>query len=74
MDDEDDDLQRRSMSSPSARRFRSACRTWTCRPGSTTCEADLSLISDLIASMDKVGPEDDAKLQHLKDVISAQAR
>lgn len=32
--------------------------------------ADLALIGDLIASMDKVGPEDDAKLQHLKDVIT----
>jgi superfamily II DNA or RNA helicase len=31
---------------------------------------DLTLISDLIASMDKVGPEDDAKLQHLKDIIT----
>ena len=33
-------------------------------------EADLTLIRDLIASMDKVGPDDDAKLQHLKDVIT----
>ena len=33
-------------------------------------EADLALIRDLIASMDKVGPDDDAKLQHLKDVIT----
>jgi hypothetical protein len=32
--------------------------------------ADLTLIRDLIASMDKVGPDDDAKLQHLKDVIT----
>jgi superfamily II DNA or RNA helicase len=32
--------------------------------------ADLVLIDDLIASMDKVVPEDDAKLQHLKDVIA----
>ena len=31
---------------------------------------DVVLIRDLIASMDKVGPEDDAKLQHLKDVIT----
>ena len=33
-------------------------------------EADLALIRDLIASMDKVGPDDDAKLQHLKDTIT----
>lgn len=33
-------------------------------------EADLALIRDLIASMDKVGPDDDAKLQHLKDIIT----
>lgn len=33
-------------------------------------EADLTLIRDLIASMDKVGPDDDAKLQHLKDIIT----
>lgn len=33
-------------------------------------EADLALIRDLIASMDKVTPADDAKLQHLKDVIT----
>jgi hypothetical protein len=32
--------------------------------------ADLALIRDLTASMDKVGPEDDAKLQHLKDVVT----
>ncbi|MFB0492114.1 SNF2 family DNA or RNA helicase [Methylobacterium sp. OAE515] len=33
-------------------------------------EADLALIRDLIASMDKVGPDDDAKLQHLMDIIT----
>jgi hypothetical protein len=33
-------------------------------------QVDLALIDDLIASMDKVVPEDDAKLQHLKDVIN----
>jgi Helicase conserved C-terminal domain len=33
-------------------------------------QADLALIDDLVGSMDKVGPQDDAKLQHLKDVIS----
>ncbi|WP_430448812.1 helicase-related protein [Rhodophyticola sp.] len=33
-------------------------------------QADLILIDDLVASMDKVRPEDDAKLQHLKDVIT----
>lgn len=33
-------------------------------------EADLTLIRDLIASMDKVGPDDDAKLQHLKNIIT----
>ena len=32
-------------------------------------EADLSLIQELVASMGKVTPEDDAKLQHLKHVI-----
>lgn len=32
--------------------------------------ADLALIRDLTASMDKVAPEDDAKLQHLKDVVT----
>lgn len=32
-------------------------------------EADLALIEDLIASMDKVGPDDDAKLQHLMQVL-----
>lgn len=31
---------------------------------------DLVLIRDLIGSMDKVTPEDDAKLQHLKGIIS----
>ncbi|HUO21165.1 MAG TPA: C-terminal helicase domain-containing protein, partial [Caulobacteraceae bacterium] len=33
-------------------------------------EADLVIIQELIASMDKVGPNDDAKLQHLKTVIA----
>ena len=33
-------------------------------------EADLFLIRELVASMDKVGPEDDAKLQHLMGVIA----
>ncbi len=33
-------------------------------------EADLALISALLASMDKVRPEDDTKLQHLKGVIA----
>ena len=33
-------------------------------------QADLVLIEDLVASMDKVRPEDDAKLQHLQDVIT----
>ncbi|WP_199897867.1 C-terminal helicase domain-containing protein [Acetobacter papayae] len=28
------------------------------------------MIRDLIASMDKVGPDDDAKLQHLRDIIT----
>lgn len=31
--------------------------------------ADLALINDLVGSMDKVAPEDDAKLQHLMSVI-----
>ena len=33
-------------------------------------QADLFLIDELVASMDKVLPEDDAKLQHLKNVIA----
>lgn len=33
-------------------------------------QADLILIDDLVASMDKVRPEDDAKLQHLQDIIT----
>ena len=33
-------------------------------------QADLDLIDVLVASMDKVLPEDDAKLQHLQDVIA----
>lgn len=33
-------------------------------------QADLVLIDDLVASMDKVRPEDDAKLQHLQDIIT----
>jgi SNF2 family DNA or RNA helicase len=32
-------------------------------------EADILLIQDLIASMEKVAPADDAKLQHLKEVL-----
>lgn len=32
-------------------------------------QADLTLIDDLIASMDKVSPGDDAKLQHLMSII-----
>ena len=32
-------------------------------------EADLALIEELAASMDKVTPDDDAKLQHLKQVL-----
>ena len=32
-------------------------------------EADILLIQDLIASMEKVAPADDAKLQHLKQVL-----
>ena len=35
-------------------------------------EADLFLIRELITSMELVGPEDDAKLQHLKGIISAK--
>ena len=31
--------------------------------------ADLVLIDELLASMDKIGPQDDSKLQHLKQVI-----
>lgn len=33
-------------------------------------EADLALIDELAASMDRVTPEDDAKLQHLKELIA----
>jgi len=33
-------------------------------------EADLFLIRELITSMELVGPEDDAKLQHLKGIIA----
>jgi hypothetical protein len=32
-------------------------------------EADHALIQELVASMDKVAPDDDAKLQHLKQVL-----
>jgi helicase-like protein/SNF2 domain-containing protein len=35
-------------------------------------QADLALIDDLIASMDKVEPADDAKLQHLKGIIKSK--
>jgi hypothetical protein len=35
-------------------------------------QADLELIEQLVASMDKVTPEDDAKLQHLKSVIRSK--
>jgi hypothetical protein len=34
--------------------------------------ADLALIEELTASMDKVGPEDDAKLQHLQGIIAGK--
>ncbi|MEX2375576.1 MAG: helicase-related protein [Dehalococcoidia bacterium] len=33
-------------------------------------QADLALIDDLVASMDRVAPEDDAKLQHLKELVA----
>jgi len=32
-------------------------------------EADLAVIQELVASMDKVAPDDDAKLQHLKQLL-----
>ena len=35
-------------------------------------EADLALINELIASMARVGPEDDAKLQHLLNLIKGK--
>lgn len=35
-------------------------------------EADLFLIRELITSMELVGPEDDAKLQHLKGIVAAK--
>ncbi|MCF8002958.1 MAG: DEAD/DEAH box helicase family protein [Chromatiaceae bacterium] len=34
--------------------------------------ADLALIDQLLASMDQVGPEDDSKLQHLKQTLLAK--
>ncbi|EGV16443.1 helicase-related protein [Thiocapsa marina] len=34
--------------------------------------ADLALIDELLASMDKVAPEDDSKLQHLKQALLAK--
>ena len=37
-------------------------------------EADLALIDELAASMERVAPEDDAKLQHLLDLISSKVR
>lgn len=33
-------------------------------------EADLSLIKELLASMDKISPDDDTKLQHIKSLIT----
>ena len=59
------------MSSLSARKFRSACRIWMCRRGGTIWRRT-SPDRELVASMDKVAPEDDAKLQHLKGVIGAK--
>jgi hypothetical protein len=35
-------------------------------------ETDLALIDELAASMDKVTPEDDAKLQHLKQLVAGK--
>lgn len=35
-------------------------------------QADLAIIQDLIGSMEKVGPDDDAKLQHLKHLIASK--
>lgn len=35
-------------------------------------ETDLALIDELVASMDKVTPEDDAKLQHLKQLVAGK--
>ncbi|AKR55108.1 helicase [Devosia sp. H5989] len=37
-------------------------------------EADLALIDELIASMDKVAPEHDAKLQHLLELITDKVK
>lgn len=36
--------------------------------------ADLALIEELASSMDRVAPEDDAKLQHLLELISSKVR
>lgn len=35
-------------------------------------ESDKFLIDDLVTAMERVGPEDDAKLQHLKDLIESK--
>jgi len=37
-------------------------------------EADLFLIRELTTSMELVGPDDDAKLQHLKGIIAGSSR
>ncbi len=37
-------------------------------------EADLALIQELVSSMDKVAPGDDAKLQHLKQVLQRKVK
>jgi len=37
-------------------------------------QADLSIIEALLSEMEKVGPEDDAKLQHLKALIDSKIR
>ena len=66
LDAEDDDLPDARTTSRSAARSRSAWPTWTCPRGSTTSRPISRIIDALLASMDKVTPDDDAKLQHLK--------
>jgi hypothetical protein len=69
--DFDDDEFPCPATPPSARKSRSTWKTWTCRPGSTTCKLTCSS-SKLLAEMAKVTPSDDAKLQHLKTQITSK--
>jgi len=67
-------IWRGQTSTPSARKSRSTSPTWTCLRSSTHLAADLAVIDELIASMDKVAPDDDAKLQQLSALITAKVR